>query len=113
MLKFGQLYLNKGTWKGKRIISEKWIEASFKKHTRLENTSNKNEYGYFWWHETYKVNGKTIKSIEARGNGGQYISIIPELNTVVVITTENYNIRRLSKQTEKILKTYILPTLIK
>lgn len=44
MLKFGQLYLNKGVWEGKRIISEAWVEESFKKHTRLENTSGKNEY---------------------------------------------------------------------
>lgn len=53
MLKFGQLYLDKGMWNGKRILSEKWVNESFKKHTILENTSN--AYGYFWWHETYKV----------------------------------------------------------
>lgn len=112
MLKFGQLYLNKGVWNGERIISEKWVNASFEKHTRLENTSKKNAYGYFWWHETYQVNERSIQTIEARGNGGQYISIIPELDVVIVVTTENYNNRRLSKQTELIIEKYILPRLV-
>ncbi|WP_219011220.1 serine hydrolase domain-containing protein [Aquimarina litoralis] len=113
MLKFGQLYLNKGVWNGKRILSEQWIHDSFKKHTKLENTSKKNAYGYFWWHETYTVNEKSISTIEARGNGGQYISIIPELNAVIVVTTENYNKRGSGRQTEKIIEKYILPKMIK
>ncbi|MBP2831646.1 serine hydrolase [Aquimarina sp. U1-2] len=113
MLKFGQLYLNKGTWGGKRIISEQWVKNSFKKHTKLENTSKKNTYGYLWWHETYTINQKPIAAIEARGNGGQYISIIPELNLVIVVTTENYNKKGAAKQTEKIIKEYVLSALMK
>lgn len=113
MLKLGQLYLNNGFWNGKQIISKKWVSESFKKHTRLENASDKNEYGYFWWHDTYLVDGKAVNAIEARGNGGQYISVIPELDTVIVVTTKNYNVRRLSKQSEKIIENYILPILLK
>ena len=61
MLKFGQLYLNKGRWKGNQIISEGWIEASFRKHTRLQDVKDKNEYGYQWcttpiWLVTRKLN---------------------------------------------------------
>jgi hypothetical protein len=33
MAKFGQLYLDKGLWKGKRVISESWIDLSTKKHS--------------------------------------------------------------------------------
>ncbi|MEO0573728.1 MAG: serine hydrolase, partial [Bacteroidota bacterium] len=113
MLKFGQLYLNKGTWLGERVLSEEWVNTSLAKHTKLENTSKKNAYGYFWWHDTYTVNGKAISAIEARGNGGQYISIIPELNAVIVVATENYNKRGAAEQTEKIIQGYVLPKLIK
>jgi len=112
MLKFGQLYLDKGLWNGQRILSKRWVENSFKKHTKLENTSKKNAYGYFWWHDTYSVNGKSISAIEARGNGGQYISILSELNTVIVVTTENYNKRGAAQQTQKIIETYILSNLM-
>ncbi len=113
MLKFGQLYLNKGMWNGQRILSEKWINTSFKKHTNLESSPKKNAYGYFWWHDTYKVNRKSISSIEARGNGGQYISVIPELNIVIVVTTQNYNKRGAAQQTEKIIAEYVLKSITK
>ena len=112
MLKFGQLYLNKGKWNGKQIISEEWVEKSFFKHTRLENVSDKNEYGYFWWHNDYMINNRQIKSVEARGAGGQYIFVIPELDSVVVITSGNYRNGK-TRQPEKILKNYILPAILK
>lgn len=110
MLKFGQLYLDKGMWNGKRILSEKWVNESFKEHTILENTSN--AYGYFWWHDNYKVKDRSISTIEARGNGGQYISIIPELEVVIVISTENYNKRGAAQQTERIIAEYILKSIL-
>ena len=111
MLKFGQLYLNKGTWLGKRIISEKWVNESFKKHTRLDEASGNNEYGYFWWHNTYEIDGTKVNSIEARGRGGQYIFVIPDLDAVVVITSGNYRNRK-TRQPEKIIKEYILKLIL-
>ncbi|MTI86760.1 MAG: serine hydrolase [Balneolaceae bacterium] len=111
MLKFGQLYLNNGIWKRKRIISKEWIQQSFKKHTTLENTDDQSEYGYLWWHHTYKVNGREITAIEARGAGGQYISILPDLNTVVVITSGNFNNGRFW-QPELIIEDYILRAIV-
>lgn len=112
MLKFGQLYLNRGKWKGKQIISENWIEESFKKHMRLQDRRDKNDYGYLWWHDTYMINEKAIKSIEARGAGGQFIFVIPELESVVVITSGNFRNGK-GYQSRKILKEYILPAMIK
>ena len=111
LLKFGQLYLNKGKWNGKQIISENWVKESFTKHVQLQDVKDKNEYGYFWWHDTYKINGKSIKSIEARGAGGQFIFIIPALETVVVITSGNFRNRK-GNQPRDILKEYILPAIL-
>ncbi|MDY8137703.1 serine hydrolase [Aquimarina sp. 2201CG5-10] len=111
LLKFGQLYLNEGTWNGKQIISENWIAESFKKHMRLQDVRDKNEYGYLWWHDTYLINGKSIKSIEARGAGGQFIFIIPELESVVVITSGNFRNGK-GNQSRKILREFILPAII-
>lgn len=111
LLKFGQLYLDKGKWHGKQIISEDWVNESFKKHVRLQDVQDKNEYGYFWWHDTYMVNNKSIKCIEARGAGGQFIFIIPELETVIVITSGNFRNRK-GNQPRDILKEYLLPALL-
>ncbi len=112
MLKFGQLYLNKGIWKNKRILSKKWVKKSFRNYLNLENAPEKNGYGYLWWHHSYAINGKEIKSIEARGAGGQYIFVIPKLKAVAVITSGNYRNNK-GQQPEKILGKYILPAIMK
>ena len=110
MLKFGELYLNKGKWNSERVLSKKWVENSTKHYRNLENVPDKNGYGYLWWHNTYQVNGKSIKSIEARGVGGQYIFVIPSLKAVVVITSGNYRNGK-TQQPEKIFEENILPFL--
>ncbi|WP_418514029.1 serine hydrolase domain-containing protein [Corallibacter sp.] len=112
MLKFGELYLNKGKWKSERVLSKKWVKGSFKNYHNLENVPDKNGYGYLWWHNTYKVNGKDIETVEARGAGGQYIFVIPCLKTVVVITSGNYRNGK-TQQPELIFEKYILPYLKK
>lgn len=110
MLKFGELYLNKGKWNKKRVLSKKWVNDSFKNYRVLENTTDKNGYGYLWWHNTYQVNGKSIASIEARGAGGQYVFVLPDLKSVVVITSGNYRNGK-TQQPEMIFEKYILPYL--
>lgn len=108
MMKFGELYLNKDKSNGKQILSENWINDSFKNYRALENTPDKNGYGYLWWHYNYEFDGNSIESIEARGAGGQYIFVLPELEMVVVITSGNYNNGK-TQQPELILEKYILP----
>lgn len=110
MMKFGELYRNNGKWKEEQILSAKWVKNSLKNYRVLENTADKNEYGYLWWHHTYQFNGRTFKSNEARGAGGQYIFIIPKLETVVVITSGNYRNGK-TQQPELIFEKYILPYL--
>ncbi|NHF57824.1 serine hydrolase [Flavobacteriaceae bacterium TP-CH-4] len=111
LLKFGQLYLDKGIWNGKRILSEKWMVESFKKHMQLQDVVDKNDYGYLWWHDVYKVAGKKIETVEARGAGGQFIFVIPELESVVVITSGNFRNRK-GNQPRDILKEYLLPAMV-
>ena len=112
MLKLGQMYLNKGTWKGKRILSEEWVEESFKKYFVLENTEDKSGFGYLLWHHTYNINGKKINSIEARGAGGQVIFMFPDLGIVTAITSGNYHNGRYW-QPQAIMEDYILPAFLK
>ena len=96
MMKFGQLYLQQGIWENEQILSKEWVINSFENYRNLENVPEKNGYGYLWWHNTYEANGKLIESIEARGNGGQYIFVIPKLETVVVITSANFRNGKIS-----------------
>ncbi len=111
MLKIGQMYLDGGRWQGRQVLSKAWVEESFEKHGRLEPLDrNGNEYGYLWWHEVYEINGKSIESIEARGNGGQYIFIVPGLDLVAVITSGNYRGGlSMTRQPQRIFEQYIIP----
>lgn len=93
LAKIGQLVLGKGLWNGKRVVSESWIEESTKRHLSLGeesiratgNSRYSTGYGYQWWYQSYRVNGATVNGIAGMGYGGQYLGILPTLNTVIVL----------------------------
>lgn len=112
MAKIGVTFLNKGVWNRKQIISEQWVDksaTSFPGNSWLNNWDDywgMKGYSYSWWTHTFVKSGKRINMFYAGGWGGQYIMIIPELNTVVVFTGANYISYR---PPFEILKKYILP----
>ncbi|NMH86504.1 serine hydrolase domain-containing protein [Flavivirga algicola] len=107
MARFGQLYLNKGLWNGKRVISEDWIEESLTPYGKLFEFV---DYGYMWYIEpTITVNNQQINYYNALGHGGQTIAVFPELNMVVVITAGNYNNE---SDYYDMLEKYLLPAII-
>lgn len=85
MARLGQLYLDRGVWKGKRVISEYWVEES----TRWHADRSPGGYGYQWWVEWHPWKGTVIESFSAQGLGGQYIFVFRDLDLVVVITGGN------------------------
>lgn len=81
LVKIGQLMLDDGAYNGEQLISKDWIRDSFGTYTY--SNYNPYGYGYQWWNQ--KIG--RYQTFFAWGNGGQYIFIIPELETVVVITS--------------------------
>jgi CubicO group peptidase (beta-lactamase class C family) len=106
MLKFGELYRKGGVWNGQRILSQSWVDESLAKHTVLEGGGN--EYGYLFWHETYRVGDREFAALEASGAGGQFICIVSELDLVIVITSGNYRSGN-RDQPGEIIERYLLP----
>lgn len=79
--KIGRLYLNKGNWNGKQIVSEKWVEAS----TKVDTTEGSAKaYQYQWWLPS------TTGDFMAQGILGQYIYVDPSRNIVIVRMGKNY-----------------------
>jgi CubicO group peptidase (beta-lactamase class C family) len=111
MLTFGQLYLNGGVWNGRRVLSDAWVRESWTPRGRLKEFRDEHAYGYFWWHFPYRVGDQVIDAIEARGNGGQYISVFPSLDLVVVITGGNYRNGKV-RVPEEMLAKFILPAVL-
>ena len=86
MIKMGLLVLNKGKWNGEQLIPEKFIEAAT---SPLTVSWRNNSYGYFWWVNEYKINGKTYICKAGRGAGGQFIFMFPQLELITVVTAHN------------------------
>ena len=105
LLKIAQLYLDGGSWHGRRIVSESWVKASITPHARIDDST---EYGYLWWLKSFPANGKNYPAFFMSGNGGNKVVAIPSLDMAVVITSTNYNTHGMHEQTEKILTDYIL-----
>ena len=83
MAKIGLLYLNKGRWEDRQIVSTAWVEASTQKHISATIFDG---YGYQWWVDSAQY-------YMAVGYLGQFIFVVPEKNMVVVFTSnlENYD----------------------
>ncbi len=89
--KLGYLFLNEGTWQGRRIIDPNFIaESTTTQHIVSESFS----VGYFWqlfgdnFSERFAISHEEIYYI--RGGIGQQIYIIPSENMIVSIFAENY-----------------------
>jgi CubicO group peptidase (beta-lactamase class C family) len=105
-MKLGQLYLNGGTWQGRRILSEDWVRRSTAPRYALGATTR---YGYQWWLREYPYAGRTVQAYYASGNGGQYVMVIPELSLVIATFGGNYNERAGGLMVGDLIPRYILP----
>ena len=57
------------------------------------------------------LNGRTIRSYEAWGNGGQFIMVFPSLDLVAVFIGENYGLFPEMEQPFELIDKYILPAI--
>lgn len=78
--KIGRLYLNKGKWSDKQIVSEKWVIQS----TKVDTTNGSVWFNqYQWWLPSQ------TGDFMAEGILGQYIYIHPKKNLVIVRLGKN------------------------
>jgi len=74
--RFGQLYLRDGLVEGERILPEGWVD-----HARTPAPAcPTGEYGAHWWLHPSSPWG----TFSADGYEGQYIHVVPDLDTVIV-----------------------------
>lgn len=97
--KFGQLFLQNGSWQGKQIISEQWVKESTSPYPtnpngniawrantwftnwREASANGTGYYKYQWWG---RVRPDGSYDFMAQGHLGQWIYVSPQNNTVVV-----------------------------
>ena len=105
MAVFGQFLLQRGKWLGKQLVSAAWIDSATR--TQVPTMPSQNEgdydigYGYQFWtcrHGAYRCDGKD----------GQFIVVIPGLDAVVAISSNDENMKPILWA----VWDYILPRLI-
>jgi CubicO group peptidase (beta-lactamase class C family) len=111
MARFGQLYLQKGTWNGEQLISKEWVEESTRAH-QLASAQLDRHYGYYWWRETFSIDNRWIQTYFASGNGGNKIYVFPTEDLIVVITASAYDQSYGHPQVRMMMNKYILPAVI-
>jgi CubicO group peptidase (beta-lactamase class C family) len=97
MAKFGQLFLQKGKWNGKQILPEAWIEeASTLKILQEPNASSEKMASNDWIQGyAYQMWRSRHNSYRADGAFGQFILILPDLDAVIILTSETNDLQGL------------------
>jgi CubicO group peptidase (beta-lactamase class C family) len=77
LARFGYLYLRRGKWKDRQVISERWVEMS------TTASAVKEDYGLLWWLKKWPGDAKA--TFAARGAGGNVVWVDPNNDLVVVL----------------------------
>ena len=92
--RYGYLFLRKGKWEGKQLISEKWVG--------MATTPGRNplDYGYLWWLNTAHKQWPSApeSSYAALGYGSNTIWIDPDHDLVIVWRWHKENLDELIKR---------------
>ena len=98
MARLGYLMLRKGRWNNTRIISESWVETITSAYTKVNDMNPPFRrdkgfgYGYMWWvWDGSANNGAYRNGYTAIGAGGQFLTVLPALDMVIVQKTSSNN----------------------
>ena len=86
LARIGQLYLDDGVWRGKRILPAGWARTATGRHVehiRADTTSP--GYGYQWW----RYDRGDTEVWAGNGFGGQFLVVLPAQRMVGVINAWN------------------------
>ena len=83
LARFALLYLRKGQWNERQIVSENWVAESTKTHSAGKRDRG---YGYMWWTGDSGFRSVGIKGpvFLAAGYRRQYAFVFPERDLVIV-----------------------------
>lgn len=84
MAKIGLLYLQKGQWRGKPVVSDSYVLDSTARHNDGGPPVN-TAYGYLWWVGSTKDNPRTFF---AAGHNSQLTLVVPDRNLIVAVAAE-------------------------
>jgi CubicO group peptidase (beta-lactamase class C family) len=94
LAKLGYLYLNGGRWDGVQVVPADYVRAATQAQSQPPPSAGLHGYGYQWW----ATSEQGHPSFLAMGFGGQFVQVVPDLDLVVVITSDAANQRGDARQ---------------
>ena len=110
MAKIGLLFLNKGKWNDRQVVSSTWVAESTKPH--IDAFFAGSEYGYQWWRGEKSFSDRKIEVFYAAGHGGQYIFVCPALDLVTVFTSQVHGNPLGVVRPQVIMVEHVLPAMV-
>ena len=108
--KYGQLYKNKGVWKGKQLVPSQWVDQSLTNY--FAETPDQTAYGFLFWNQKFSTNNGSYEAFLCSGNGGNKIIVFKDQPLVLVITATAYGQPYGHSQVNKMIERYILPAVL-
>ncbi len=104
LLRLGRMVLNRGVWEGQRVLPEEWLRTVL---TPTHSMSDHVHYGYLWWATPIRSSRGYEAAVMMKGNGGNIVAIVPSLDAVLVVQSENYNRRQAERNSFIVLTTML------
>lgn len=112
LAKFGQLYLDNGSWQGQQLISADWIANTVVRRVDISSWATYSEaYGFQWWLDDLSYDFQPVETWVTSGYGGQYLFVIPSLDLVVAFTGHNYEPGPGIGNLYRMMQEFILPAI--
>jgi CubicO group peptidase (beta-lactamase class C family) len=96
MAKLGQLYLQKGRWNGQQLLPAGWIEEAtaakiIQKPGISEEQRNADDWAQGYCYQMWRCRNNAFR---ADGAFGQFIIVMPDMDAVVAITANAYDLQK-------------------
>jgi CubicO group peptidase (beta-lactamase class C family) len=85
MVKIGLLYLQRGRWDDRQIVSSDYVADSTAKHNG-GGAPIRAAYGYLWWLTQTRAG---LDAFFAAGTGSQLIYVVPKLDLVIAMASSS------------------------
>ena len=104
MARLGLVMARGGVWNGAQVVPADWVGESAKQRVRASATGRGEiGYAYLWWIPETRTGPQWAGSFMASGQFGQYILVLPAIDTVIVhrrAVTDEFAVRRNLGQTD-------------
>jgi len=98
MARLGVAMLRNGNWNGQHVVPADWVKESTRMRVPASDVGRGGlGYGYLWWIPEERKTAPWAGSYLASGQFGQYILVLPAIDTVIVhrrAVTDEYAVQR-------------------